>query len=69
MDPVQIESYRTSIQYCNKLLNMLEHEKDTIRNCFHGDPLKAYLKATDEAIAQVRKIRSSLQYLQARQQL
>ena len=68
MDPTQFYHYNESIQYCNKLLNQLEREKDTIRGCFQGEPLKAYLEATDEAIRRVKKIKNQLQSLQAMQQ-
>lgn len=68
MDPRQLQSYEESILYCQQLISMLEREKDTIRSCFKGDPLKAYLEATDEAIRRVKSVRNSLQQLQAMQQ-
>ena len=67
MDPQQTLAYNDSIVYCNQLINQLEQEKDTIRSCFHGEPLKAYLEATDMAIQRTKKLRSTLQYLQQMQ--
>lgn len=67
MNPNQIQYYNDSIQYCNKLLGLLEKEKDTIRSCFRDEPLRAYLSATDEAIKRTKMIRNTLQYLQAKQ--
>lgn len=64
MNPTQEQYYQASIHYCNNLLSALENDKDTIRDCFHGEPLQAYLKSTDEAISQVRKLKRSLQNLQ-----
>ena len=68
MNPTQVKYFSESVQYCNKLLSMLEREKDTIRACFREEPLQAYLKATDEAINYIKKIRSDLHALQSMQQ-
>ena len=68
MNPQQYQFYNESIQYCDKLKNQLESEKESIRRCFHGDPLKAYIKATDEAIKRVQQIKNTLQSLQSMQQ-
>lgn len=65
MDPRQVQYYNESIQYCNKLLSMLEREKDTIRNCFKGELLNAYLDATEETVSRTKKVREALQALQA----
>lgn len=67
MNPNQIQYYSNSIQYCNKLLGMLDKEKDTIRNCFRDEPLRAYLSATDEAINRTKMIRKALETLQTMQ--
>ena len=67
MDPAQEQAFQTCMQQCGRLLSLLENEKDSIRSCFHGEPLAAYLDATEEAISQVKKIRSTLQNLQDRQ--
>lgn len=67
MDPNQIQYYNDSIQYCNKLRGLLEKEKDTIRNCFRDEPLRAYLDATDEAIKRTKMIRNALDTLQVMQ--
>ena len=68
MNPNQIQAYDDSIQYCNQLLNLLEQEKDSIRGCFKGEPLRAYLAATEAAIHRTKMIRSVLESLQAMQQ-
>jgi|GEM_PF-6637190 hypothetical protein len=68
MNPTQIKHYNESIRYCEKLLSMLEIEKETAAECLGGEPRKAYEKATDEAIAKVRKIRDTLRDLQTMQQ-
>ena len=68
MDTRQIQYYNESIRYCDKLLSLLEKETDTIRSCFTGEPLRAYLSATDEAIRRTRMVKQALQSLQAMQQ-
>ena len=67
MNPEQIQSYNDSIQYCSKLIDHLEREKDTIHSCFRGEPLRAYLEATDLAIQRVKMIRDTLYSLQQMQ--
>ena len=59
MDPQQTRAYNDSIMYCNSLITQLEQEKDTIRSCFHGEPLKAYLEVTDMAIQRAKKLRTA----------
>lgn len=68
MDNRQIQYYYESIRYCDKLLSLLEKETDTIGNCFTGEPLQAYLSATDEAIRQTKMVKKALQSLLAMQQ-
>lgn len=68
MNPNQIQYYNDSIQYCSKLLSLLEREKDTIRTCFKGELLQAYLDATEETIRRTKQVRESLQALQTMQQ-
>lgn len=67
MNANQVQHYNDSIHYCDKLCGLLEKEKDTIRNCFRGEALQAYLEATDKAIKETKKIRSALIALQAMQ--
>ena len=67
MDPQQIQAYHESIQYCTALLSKLEWEKDTIRRCFHGEPLRAYLEATELAIQRTKYLRDTLHRLQQMQ--
>jgi hypothetical protein len=68
MNPTQIRNHNESLRYCEKLLADLGREKDTAAECFRGEPLKEYLKATEEATAKVLKIRDSLRSLQEMQQ-
>ncbi len=67
MNPQQVQSYNDSLHYCSKLISQLEQEKDTIRRCFHGEPLQKYLEATDLAIQRIKQLRNMLHNLQTMQ--
>ncbi len=68
MDPRQISAYNESVDYCKRLIDMLERDKDRVKECMNGEPLEAYLKATEEAIRRVKAVRTSLDSLQRLQQ-
>lgn len=60
----RLQYYNDSIHYCDKLLNLLENEKYTVRGCFRGEPLQLYMSATDAVIDRTEMIRNALQSLQ-----
>ena len=60
---MELEQYRIlaeCLQLCNKLLEKMEYDNDTISSCMSGDLRRVYLEANELAINQVLSVRNRL---------
>ena len=61
MDEVEKHRYRTaSLQYCNKLMNEVQSDRDEIERFFGGEIFKTYVTVTDEVLNKIAKIRTRI---------
>ena len=67
MDPQLLKTLQECAALTNKLLELLEQDREGIRGCISGDLLAEYLRGTDEAEKTTRSIRSEVRDLQVLQ--
>lgn len=64
MDPQLLKTLQECAALTNKLLDLLEQDREGIRGCIGGELLEEYLRGTDEAEKMTRAIRSEVRNLQ-----
>ena len=67
MDPQLSKMLQECAVLTNKLLELLDQDREEIRGCISGELLAEYLRGTDEAEKTTRSIHSEVRNLQVLQ--
>ncbi|MCX4372510.1 MAG: hypothetical protein OSJ58_11925 [Dysosmobacter sp.] len=67
MDPQLLKTLQECVSLTNRLLELLEQDREGIRDCVSGELLAEYLRGTEEARNMARSIRSEVRNLQVLQ--
>ena len=69
MDINVVRSLRSCIDTCERLMNEAQYDKDRYRQFLGGELLNEYVKASDTAYEEIKKIKSTLYDLLLQEQM
>jgi hypothetical protein len=69
LNPELLKILEDTLANTNKLLSLMETDRDDMHNCINGEILTKYQQGSDEIIKTVKEIKSTLIILQDKQRL